>query len=335
MAQDPSAQRWAELMKAGDRAMASAQLERAAELFAGAAARAREAGAAEALGTSLHRLCVVRDRQGQAEEAAWFAQQALQVDEEAHGPVHPAVARDLHGLGLARLAAGQPQQAVAALQRSASISRRLNSHRELLLTLLALGRAEGREGAATLEEVCALAARVPGGLPYALRAENALAAIALSKGKPQEAHARWTAVTRTGAGPERDLRWQAELAEAWLGLATVAESARQDRMDAIWMLSLALRALGPRPHPLGARALAALDRLGAAPQLLPDAPVPPQTFFVVAWTPEAEAGDIAHPFGGRHRFPASAAPEGLAVGDRVEVRVEHGALVALEPVSSG
>lgn len=331
MSQDASAARWGQLMAAGDRALGAAQTAEAAELFAAAAARAREAGAAEALATSLHRLCVVRDREGQHGEAAYFAEQALQLDEQSHGPVHPAVARDLHGLGTARLGGGDRAGAVAALERSAAISRRLKSPRELLLTLLALGRAQDDGAEATLEEAAALAAQVPGGHVYRLRALHGLAQRALLAGAPQQAHARWTELTRLGAGPERELRWRVELAEAWLGLGEVAHRARGDVGDAVWMYSLALRCLGARPHPVGARALAALDSLGAAPRLLPEAAVAPECFVVVVHE-AGRPGDIAHPFGGRHTFLAGAAPEGLVVGDWVRVVVEEGELVGLERV---
>ncbi len=334
-----SAQRWAALMQAADRAMAEGAAERAAELFAAAAARAREAGAPEALGTSLHRLCVLRDRQGRHDEARWFADQALAVDEDAHGPVHPAVARDLHGRGLAALGAGDAAAAEADLGRSAAISRRLSSPRELLLTLLALGRAAhaspapGDHGAAAFAEARALAGRLPGALPYALHAENGLAEAALKTGDPRAAHAHWVATTRLGAGPEAELRWRDALAAAWEGLGRVARAARADPADAAWMHSLALRALGPRPHPVGARALAALDALGAAPRLAPDAPLPPDRFVVVAWAPGRPAGDLAHPFGGRHSVPAAAAPDGLAVGDWVRVAVADDAIAQLTVVA--
>jgi tetratricopeptide (TPR) repeat protein len=331
MSQDASAARWGQLMAAGDRALGSAQPAEAAELFAAAAARAREAGAPEALATSLHRLCVVRDRQGLHEEATFFAEQALQLDEQTHGPVHPAVARDLHGLGTARLGTGDRAGAAQALERSAAISRRLQSPRELLLTLLALGRAQDDDAVVTLEEALTLAAQVPGGHPYRLRALHGLALAALAAGDAPGAHARWTELTRLGAGPERELRWRVELAEAWLGLGEVARRARGDAQDATWMFSLALRCLGPRPHPVGARALAALDAIGAAPRLLPDAAVAPQHFVVVVHE-AGSPGDLAHPFGGRHTFPASTAPAGLAVGDWVRVVVEHGSLVGLERV---
>jgi hypothetical protein len=82
---------------------------------------------------------------------------------------------------------------------------------------------------------------------------------------------------------------------------------------------------------VGARALAALDAIGAAPRLLPDAAVAPQHFVVVVHE-AGSPGDLAHPFGGRHTFPASTAPAGLAVGDWVRVVVEHGSLVGLERV---
>ncbi len=337
MSQDPQELRWVELMRAGDDALATGALDRAAELYAAAAALARDAGAPEALGTSLHRAAVARDRQGRHDEAAWLAGQALHMDEQALGPVHPAVARDLHALGLASLGQGKASEAAALLDRSASISRRLSSPRELLLTLLSLGRAHARtasidDARAAFSDALQLADQVEGATGAALRALHGLAELDVHAGKLAEAHATWVAATRRGAGPEAQVQWRPELANAWLGLGQLAENGRQDNEDAIWMYSLVLRSLGPLRSTTGARALAQLDRLGAAPQLLPDAVMPPDQFIVVHWQAGSARGDIAHPFGGRHTFEAAAAPDGLRVGHRVQVHVRDGALAQLDIV---
>ena len=326
---DPGRQRYDRLMSEADELLRSGSFDAAVQHFAAAAELAREGGAAPEMATALHRAAVGRDRQQRLDEAAWFARQALAIDEQCFGPVHPAVARDLHSLGVVSARGGDAQEAAELLARSASISRRLQSSRELITTLMALGQALHRSGQAkgavdAFGEAAQLSEQASGAQGmHTVRALLSLAAAHASSGEFGHAHVTWTDLTRRLAGrgtPPAGIA--GALASAWKGLGDLAHGARADHDDAAWMYSFA-ELVAPEGHPAGAAASKALDALGRreAP------PASPERFVIVAAPPGADRVDVAHPTGGRLTVPRGGFAGG--VGECVTLAIRDGQVAIL------
>jgi len=293
--------RYDRLMTEADELLRAGTFDAAVQHFAAAAELARDGGAAPELATALHRASIGRDRQGRLDEAAWFARQALGIDEQFFGPVHPAVARDLHSLGVVVARGGDAKEAAELLTRSASISRRFQSGRELLTTLMALGQAHHRSGdpkgaVTAFSEAAQLGEQATGpqGM-HTIRALLSLAAAQISSGDLGAAHSTWAEVTRRLAGrgtPPPGIA--AALASAWMGLGDLALRGRGDHEDAVWMYSFA-EWLAPEGHPVVAAAGTRLSELGRRET----PPARPEHFVVVAAPADADRVDVAHPTGGR------------------------------------
>lgn len=308
--------RFDQLMTEADQHLQAGRFDAAVEHYAAAAQLARDGGALVELGTALHRASVGRDRGGVPEEAAWFARQALSVDQQVFGPVHPAVARDLHSLGVILARSGQPAEAVPHLRRSADISERFQSPRERVTTLLALGQAlhragEPAEAAPVFSEAAELATQAdqPQGR-HAIRALLSLAGAQAAAGQLAGAHTTWTELTRrlAGRGTPPPVIASA-LAQAWQGLGTLALRARGDHQDAAWMFAFALW-LAPTGHPVRRAAQEGLSACG----LDPTVPREAGRYVVVAAPPEADRFDVASPTGGRFTLTRAAVPGPISVG---------------------
>ncbi len=296
--------RYDKRMAQADELLRQGSFDQAVQHFAAAAELARDGGAAPELATALHRAAIGRDRQGRLDEADWFVRQALGIDEQFFGPVHPAVARDLHSLGVVVARGGDSTEAVELLTRSASISRRFQSGRELLTTLMALGQAQHRTGApeaaqVSFSEAAELGERATG--PQSMHTVRALLALAAAQAAGRaygQAHATWSEVTRRLAGEGTPPTGIAgALATAWMGLGDLALRARGDRADAAWMYSFA-NTMAPAAHPVKEASRTILNELGA----FNEAP-PAGVWVVVAAPAEAERVDVAHPTGGRLTAP--------------------------------
>lgn len=325
-------QRYDRLMQEADRLLSASQNAEAVKHFAAAAQLAREAGAMAELATALHRAAIGRDRQGMMEEALWFSTQALRVDESVFGPVHPAVARDAHSLGVVLARAGKPAEAVHHLQRSADISARTGSIRERITSLLALGQAQHgagnpAEAARTFSIAAELATEVEG--PQGAHAVRALLSMATAQAASAQlpgAHRTWMELTRRLAGrgvPPPAIA--TSLARAWQGLGTLALRGRADPVDARWMYGFAV-SLVPEGHPVHEACVAALSELGGPP----DIPAEPDAFVVVAAPDGAPGFDVARPTGGRLSIASDAVPGPVQVGQVLRVTIgEDGVSVSV------
>lgn len=319
--------RYDALITEADRLLQDSDYDGAVKHYAAAAELARDGGASPELGTALHRAAVARDRQGDPKEATWFARQALSVDEAFFGPVHAAVARDLHSLGVILARQSALNDAVDALERSATISRRLTSPGELVTTLLALGPAHHQAGqpdraAEAMAEAAQVAHTHEG--PRSLRTARALLGLAAARGALRQlpaAHATWVEVTRrlSGSG-QPPARVAVALAQAWMGLGDLALRARRDLADAAAMFSFAV-ALVPEGHPI---AQAARDGLSAA-QRAPISVPPGGLYRVVARPAGQPVADVAHPTGGRWTVDDALLESVLGrraeLGDRLSLRI--------------
>ncbi len=309
--------RYDRLIQEGDELLNRGDFDPAVQHYAAAAELARDGGAGPELATALHRASVGRDRQGKLDEAAWFAGQALHVDTQFFGPVHPAVARDLHSLGVVLARGGAHAEAARELERSASISRRFQSAGELVTTLLALGQAHHRGGQAkqaqlAFSEAAEVATRNDGPQGfYAVRALLALASAQMTANEFAPAHMTWAEVTRRLAGrgvPPEGIA--SALATAWLGLGDLAHRARGDIDDAHWMYSFAVSLT--EGTPAGATAASRLSSLN-----LHAMPMPPEgEYVVVAAVPGQNRVDVAHPTGGRLTVERSQLGAVVQVGER-------------------
>ena len=323
---DARRERYDRVMAEADGLLRKGDFDGAVKQYAAAAELARDGGAVPEMATALHRAAIGRDRSGQLEEALWFARQALQADESFFGPAHPAVARDLHSLGVVLARGGKPGEAVAPLRRSADISARFESARERLTTLLALGQALHRsdapkEAAAVFSEAAELATASDGAQsPHAVRAMLSMATAQAAAGELAHAHATWAELTRRLAGngvPPPAIA--TSLARAWQGLGTLALRGRGDRVDAGWMYAFAM-ALTPPGHPVHDAAAAAAAECGPAPTV----PRQPDTYVVVAAPEGSSAVDVARPTGGRFTLARSAVPADVAVGRALRLRFGAG-----------
>lgn len=319
---DAPRHRFDRLMAEADALLASGTLDEAVRHYAAAAELARAGGAMPELATALHRAAVGRDRQGMVDEAIWFSTQALRIDESVHGPVHPAVARDLHSLGVVLARSGKQAEAIGHLRRSADISSRFQSARERVTTLLALGQAQHGAGkpadaALTFSTAAEEATRLEGPQgSHAVRALLSMASAQASGGQLPGAHASWAEVTRRLAGEGAPPSGIAtSLARAWQGLGTLAHRGRGDVQDARWMYAFA-RSLVPETHPVHEACTAAMLALGPAPTL----PNGPHDFVVVVAPAGADRFDVARPTGGRFTLSTRAVTEPVQVGQVVQVR---------------
>ncbi len=330
--QDPALRAaWDQAIAACDLALQQGDLE-AAEGWVLRALAAADAPAAEA--TARHRWAVLLERRGALEPALAEAETALHLDEVAYGPAHLAVARDLHTLGVIFARVGRADDGVAVLERSVSLSARLDAPEERAMSTLMLGsayRAAGRPDDAlrAFAEAAEQAEQLDG--PHSLRVLRALggmAEAARAVGQLPRAHRAWVEVTRRLAGlpVEAPLVIRAELGLAWLGLGLLAEEGRREREDARAMFSFALELFSPAEHPAAALAAERVEALGGplAPRLLPRDPAEPP--LVVYWSAAARMGDLAHPRGGRWTVEEARAGGPLQPGTRPPWDVLEGPL---------
>jgi tetratricopeptide (TPR) repeat protein len=315
--------RYDRLMAEADHFLGTGDFAEAVKHYAAAAELARDGGAMPELATALHRAAIGRDRADQLREALWFAEQALQIDESFFGPVHPAVARDLHSLGVILARSGKPADAVPHLQRSADISARSNSPREQITTLLALGQAfhtaeEPVQAAVAFSQAAEVATTTEGPRGrHAVRAMLSMASALAAAGQLGRAHTTWAELTRRLAGQGTPPPAIAvALAQAWQGLGTLAHRGRNDTTDAGWMYAFAHH-LAPVDHPVRDAARAGMARCPI------DAPLPtePHHYVVVAAPEAADRFDVASPTGGRFTVAKSAVEGEVRQGQRMMLRM--------------
>lgn len=326
--------RYDRIMAEADHHLQQGAFETAVNHYAAAAELARDGGAMPEMATALHRASVGRDRANQLGEAAWFATQALQIDESFFGPVHPAVARDLHSLGVILARQERPADAVEPLRRSADISARYQSHRERITTLLALGQAlhaaeEATQAAAVFSKVAELAATVEGPQGrHAVRALLSMASAQAAAGQLGGAHTTWAELTRRLAGrgtPPPGIA--GALAQAWQGLGTLALRGRRDPIDAAWMFLFALQ-LAPADHPIRDAARASLAACAHTPTL----PSDPEHFVVVVAPEGADRFDVASPTGGRFTLARTSLDGAVEPGQVVRLEMTPGQPVQVHRV---
>ena len=327
--------RYDRVMAEADHHLQQGAFETAVQHYAAAAELAREGGAMPELGTALHRAAVGRDRANQAGEALWFAQQAVHVDESFFGPAHPAVARDLHSLGVILARQERPADAVAPLRRSADISARFDSVRERITTLLALGQAlhaaeDPAQAATVFSKVAELAVSVEGPQGrHAVRALLSMASAQAAAGELGGAHTTWAELTRrlSGQGTPPPAIALA-LAQAWQGLGTLALQGRRDTVDAAWMFAFALH-LAPADHPIQDAARYSLAKCAHTPKL----PARPDVYVVVVAPEGADRFDVASPTGGRFTLATTALEGPVSVGERMQLVMPPGAPVSVRRVA--
>lgn len=315
--------RYDRIMAEADHHLQQGAFESAVNHYAAAAELARDGGAMPEMATALHRAAVGRDRANQLGEALWFVQQALQIDEAFFGPVHPAVARDLHSMGVILARQERPADAVEPLRRSADISARFESTRERITTLLALGQSlhagqKADEAVAVFSQVAELAAQLEGPQgPHSVRALLSMASAQAAAGQLAGAHTTWAELTRRLAGrgtPPPGIALA--LAQAWQGLGTLALRGRGDAVDAAWMFSFAL-SLAPEDHPVRDAARVSLSQCGTAPSMPDDS-----TLFVVVVVPEdADRFDVASPMGGRFTLARAVLDGPVSVGQTMRLEM--------------
>lgn len=260
------------------------------------------------IGSTLQRYAIFYDAQDRFEEAEEAAREALATDEVWFGPDHPAVARDLHTLGVVLIRAGRATEALAPLERAREAIRAAGDPEDLHTTTMMVGDAQlvtGYPGRAA--EAFGEAAR--GGVeqferhdPRTLNAFNWLGEALRQQGRAGEAHERFALVIQLAVecidAGGRSAAIDQELALAWFRMAVVAHFDRDALSEASLMYRYAvdLDAGGP----VGAAAEARLREVAAEHRI--GGPV--DLFRVVYLAPDRVHCVVTHPLQGRHQLTA-------------------------------
>jgi tetratricopeptide (TPR) repeat protein len=291
-----------------DQALASGDLPEARSIVVSALAAAALPGDR---GTCLHRRAILEERSNELESAESTIREALALDEVDFGPVHPAVARDLHSLAAICFRQARLDAAQLAIDRSLSINSRLGGSGERLTSLMLradIGRMAGdwARVAADLAEALPLGESWEG--PRGLRPARCLYGLGeayLRDGREQAAHSAWCDLSRrlSGVGPALPPAFRQELGHAWLGLGEIALRGRRDPLDAAWMFAFAAEVLeepGGQGH--AERRLQHCRGL-LDPTILANfdaaRPLPEGTYVGLAASPAHARGDVGHAWGGR------------------------------------
>ncbi len=299
---------FSQLLSSLDQALASGKLPEARAWVVPALAAAQLPGDRA---TCLHRRAILEERANELESAESTITEALALDEADFGPVHPAVARDLHSLAAICLRRTHLDAARQAIDRSLSINARLGGTGERLTSLMLradICRMAGdwTKVAVDLAEALPLGEAWEG--PRGLRPARCLYGLGeayLRDGREQAAHSAWCDLSRrlSGVGPTLPPAFRQELGHAWLGLGEIALRGRRDPLDAAWMFTFAVEVI--EEPAARAHAKVRLDhcRGQLSPSILAgfDAaqPLPEGTYVGLAASVAHARGDVGHAWGGR------------------------------------